>query len=354
MAQDFTEQRFDYSGERTDKTPELIVMVGFSGSGKSVLSREWVKRGQGNVVRLNRDSLRAMLYGDVPWNSHLENLVRNLETEAARMALQTGKDVIIDDTNCVRRTRQKWEEFAQNMHVRLRLISMTTPIEVCIERDAKREGKERVGEMVIRKQRKDLWEASNAAERPLPKALTRPYFERQALLAGGFLPRLEGCPWVLVDVDGTLANANGVRGPFEEHKVLLDNVYDVVADWVRALQPTHNICIVSGRHDWCGDDTVEWLQGHSIPFDHILMRYSEDNRKDTIVKKEILDELSAVVGRENIAFVLDDRPCVVKETWRANGIKVYPVRGTPDHTPDCPKDGPPTKTCEHCGALGDF
>jgi ABC-type glutathione transport system ATPase component len=38
---DFTEQRFDYSLGRAD-APELIVMVGVSGSGKSVIAKSWI------------------------------------------------------------------------------------------------------------------------------------------------------------------------------------------------------------------------------------------------------------------------------------------------------------------------
>ena len=56
----FTEQRFDYSGGR-ENAPELIVMVGVSGSGKSVHARSLVSQGRGLVIRLNRDSLRSML-----------------------------------------------------------------------------------------------------------------------------------------------------------------------------------------------------------------------------------------------------------------------------------------------------
>jgi len=331
---DFTEQRFDYSNGKD--SPELIIMVGVSGSGKSVHAKALINRGQGKVVRLNRDSIRVMLYNDVPWNSKNENLVRDLEKEAARMALRMGKSVIIDDTNCVRQTRYSWEKFAIEQRVKLRIVTMTTDLKTCIERDAARLGKENVGEKVIRGQHKQLndFQVSNrnrsscqSGSLPVEMKLTRPYFERQLLKNGGFLPRLPGCPWVLVDVDGTLCDATDVRGPFEENKVLEDKPYEVVCEWVRALYPTHNVCIVSGRHDWCGDDTCDWMGLYDVPFDHILMRATGDNRPDWIVKTEILNELAAVIGKENIAFVLDDRPQVIAKCWRANGIKVYPVRG---------------------------
>lgn len=339
MKQEFTEQRFDYSKGRKD-APELTITVGISGCGKSTWTKQEVNRNRGDIVRLNRDDIRKMLFVDVPWNSFNENLVRNWQQEGARQALQMGKNVIIDDTNCVRRTRQGWEEFAQKNFVKLRIVTFNTDVKVCIERDAARGetcaacGKAKgvmVGEGVIQRQRKDLGDNKVKEKTPKEYKLTRPYFERTEYLKnGGWVARLPGAKWVLVDVDGTVASftdpktGESVRGPFDEHKVLLDHPIEAVIEMVRSLYPSHNVCFVSGRHDFCGDDTCDWLDGHACPFDHILMRYSGDNRSDAVVKQEILDELAAVIGKENIAFVIDDRPRVC-DMWRSNGVPVKQV-----------------------------
>lgn len=385
---DYTEQRFDYSGGRPD-APELILMVGVSGSGKSTLAKAWVNRGRGNIARLNRDSLRSMLHVDVPFAKKLEDRVKTMQHETARAILQAGGDVIIDDTNCIRQTRQKWEEFAQTMRVKFRIVTMSTDLDTCIRRDKERSepcpqcGKPKgvmVGEGIVRRQYKDLHTLKvEAKEKKEPPKLTRPYFERDLLRTGGFVPRLPNAPWVLIDVDGTVACHEGVRNKFDESRVLHDTVYSVVADWVRALYPHYNICIVSGRHDWCGDDTCDWLEMHGIPFDRILMRRSGDNRSDVIAKQEILDELRAVLGTDHgvfvsekdfnpndekpifsvppsgIAFVLDDRPRVV-EMWRSNGIPAFTVRGGWQHSENCGA-GVLHKgygICPDCGALEYF
>jgi len=364
----FTETRYDYSAGR-DHAPELTVCVGISGSGKSTEVMQRVKRSQGKTVRLNRDKMREMLFCGADWNKHNENFVRTWQMEGARIALQSGKNVVIDDTNCIRNTRQKWEEFAVEQKVKLCFLVMDVPLKECVERDIARGvpcptcGTPKgvmVGEEIIRRQYKDLTSFNMSNRDMTPTSPTRAWMERQALLKGGFVPRLVGRPWVLFDMDGTTADHRGKRNPYEEHKVLLDGCYEVVADWIRALAPSHNLCAVSGRHDFCGDDTCEWLEGYGIPFDHILMRYNGDNRPDVVVKQEILNELIAVIGKENIAFVLDDRPQVVK-MWRANGIKVYPVRGEPIHTPGCsqahakPKEGWVVGGyCGECGALENF
>jgi len=349
----FTEQRYDYSAGRPN-APELIMMVGISGSGKSVHAKSLVNWGRGTIVRLNRDSIRAMLYCDVPWSSGNENLVRNWQMEGARMALQSGKDVIIDDTNCIRNTRQKWEEFAQQTRVRLRIITMTTPIDVCIERDSKREGKEKIGEGIIRKQNKDLNEVKIKPREEKEVKITRPYMERQTLNSGGgWTVRLPNAKTVIVDVDGTTAH-NATRSPYDESKVLEDTPHETVCEWVRLIYPSYNVIIVSGRHDGCGDDTWDWHEMHGVPFDHMLMRYNGDNRSDVIVKQEILNELAAVIGKENIAFVLDDRPKVV-EMWKSNGLVVYPVRGGTIHKAECAyATAKGYRSCPDCGALENF
>lgn len=51
------------------------------------------------------------------------------------------------------------------------------------------------------------------------------------------------------------------------------------------------------------------------------MRKTGDTRSDTIVKREILDEL---IKEYYIEFALDDRDRVVKQ-WRESGIKCLQV-----------------------------
>jgi arsenate reductase-like glutaredoxin family protein len=134
---------------------------------------------------------------------------------------------------------------------------------------------------------------------------------------------------VIVDIDGTLANHEGVRGPFQWHKVHLDRPYEVIVKWVRNLSPEYRVFIVSGRDGSSRKSTEEWLRKHDIEYEKLYMRRARDFRKDTIVKKEILDQILRTVPKESIAFVIDDRPSVV-EMWRENGLRVFPARGAID------------------------
>jgi len=375
MKSEFTEQRFDFTSGRPN-APELIVCVGLSGCGKSTWATQQVNQSRGQTIRVNKDDMRVMMYRDVPHGQQNAMMIIDLERDFARGALQRGLNVIVDDTNCIRRTRQGWEEFAAQMRVKLRILTWNTDAKTCIERDKARGeqcpecGRAKgtmVGEGVIRKQQKDLGKGMGETKEVKTVALTRPYFERTEYLAkGGWTVRLPGRPWILVDVDGTVADCFGgdyehpIRNPFDESRVLLDKPWESVIEMVRQLYPTHNVCVVSGRHDGCGDDTCDWLEMHAVPYDHILMRYSGDNRSDAVVKQEILNELAAVVGLENIVEVLDDRPRVC-DMWRSNGLKVRQVHAgkvveNPEeavkHTDGCAytsKKG--YRKCPDCGAL---
>ena len=357
----FTEQFVDYS-ENREGAPTLTVMVGISGSGKSVLAKRWVNADKrGNVVRFNRDNLRAMLYVDVPWSHHNEELTRQYEQDGVKLALRMGKDAIVDDTNCNLRVRNAWEEVARNSRVKFRLVVMTTTLEECILRDSKREGKECVGEAIVRRQYKDLNGANVIPVAYGLTATTRAELDREGFRSGEFTRRLPAAPFLLVDIDGTVANHIGVRGPFEEHKVLNDTVWEKVADMVRAAYATHNIVFLSGRHLTCSDDTEAWLKLHNIPFDFLVMRSAGDNRSDAEIKPELLQEILTTVRMDEIDYVIDDRPRVVR-AWRRLGLKVVVVYAgevvkdfTTVHRSGCPQEGKKGyRRCDKCGALEDF
>src|SRR5208282_4291581 len=145
----------------------------------------------------------SMMYGEVPWSAHKDEVIRVVEKEMARVALKKGRTVVIDDTNCVRRTRTAWQELARELRIRLRIVTMTTPLEVCVERDAARAGKECVGKEVILRQLGDLNKFKMATSSKT-EVLTRPVFEKNMLLNGEWTVRLPDAMWVLVDVDGTV------------------------------------------------------------------------------------------------------------------------------------------------------
>lgn len=129
----------------------------------------------------------------------------------------------------------------------------------------------------------------------------------------------------IFDIDGTLANHKGIRGPFEEHKVHLDTPIEPVWKVLRSLALRYRIVFVSGRTAGCYSETVKWLQKQfetekSKIFGRmnieLYMRQIGDNRKDSIVKKEIYNH--HVLPKYNIVGVFDDRMQVCRMLYDNN------------------------------------
>ena len=129
---------------------------------------------------------------------------------------------------------------------------------------------------------------------------------------------------IIVDVDGTLADMKGIRGPFEWDKVLQDkphlDVIEMIQDF--ASLNKYKIIITTGRDGCCIQNTVKWLDRHKVPFDDFYMRPEGDFRKDNIIKSEIY--MDHIRPKYDVKFVVDDRDQVV-EMWRSLGLRVLQV-----------------------------
>lgn len=134
---------------------------------------------------------------------------------------------------------------------------------------------------------------------------------------------------VIVDMDGTLADVSHrlhhLHGPKKSWKRFFagmdeDPPSQIVVNWVKNLSPEYEVVIVTGRPENYRANTEEWLKRHDIQYSDIIMRRSGDRRPDYVVKKELLDK----VGKDRIAFVIDDRPSVC-EMWRNCGLRVFQV-----------------------------
>ena len=153
---------------------------------------------------------------------------------------------------------------------------------------------------------------------------------------------------IIVDVDGTLANMSGIRGPFEWDKVHLDkphlDVIELVQDLAGIGQETYidpdfecpngcvpdptgwdgkyKIIITTGRDGVCEEATRKWLADHNILFDEFFIRKAGDNRKDSIIKSEIY--MDHIRPYYDVKYVIDDRDQVV-DMWRSLGLRVLQV-----------------------------
>ena len=133
---------------------------------------------------------------------------------------------------------------------------------------------------------------------------------------------------VIFDIDGTLADIEHRRHFVREgrpdweaffNNMGKDKLIGPVAWLNRKLHESGVIILITtGRPDSHRKLTEDWLQENSIKYDHLYMRKAGDTRKDSIIKKEILDEIRLKFDPK---LAIDDRQQVV-DMWRKNDICV--------------------------------
>lgn len=276
------------------------MLKGLPASGKSTYARELVKNN--GFVRVNKDDLRAMLHNS-KWSKGNEKQVLRLRDHIIMDCLNNGRSVVVDDTNLNPIHAQALSSIAKSFNADFEQKFFDVPIEECIKRDLQRPVS--VGERVIRQQY-NQW---------LRKAPQTPVFD----------PTLP--PVILCDIDGTLAHM-GTRSPYDWKNVGNDTIDDAVLQILKVyseapLYYRPQIIMLSGRDGVCRPETEAWLAKHEVPYNDLLMREQDDNRKDNIVKREIYER--EIAGKYNVLFVLDDRNQVV-DMWRNElGLKVLQV-----------------------------
>ena len=127
---------------------------------------------------------------------------------------------------------------------------------------------------------------------------------------------------VIVDIDGTLAHGTG-RDIYDYTRVNEDQSDPYIKELTNILHQEFFIIIVSGREDYCLEDTKRWLGDHGIRYDAIFMRATKDFRPDTEVKQEIYEH--QIRPHYTVFLVLDDRNSVVN-MWREIGLKCLQVQ----------------------------
>lgn len=126
--------------------PNIILIRGIQGSGKTTLAKNLVKYDK-NLVRINRDDIRAMLYTE--WSYAFEKVVIKMQLSMVKDALDKGYSVVIDDvSNLNEKTINRLKQTFPNTEIQLKDICLLTDVNECIKRDALRE--QPIGEKVIR------------------------------------------------------------------------------------------------------------------------------------------------------------------------------------------------------------
>lgn len=273
---------------------KLIMMKGLPASGKTTRANEMLKE-YGNFVRISRDDLRPMLHGDLPYNGKKEKVTINVQKTMVRGLLNSGQNVIIDDTNLTNTHLERWKGIASECGAQFVLEEMDTPLEVCLDRNDDRK-----------------------------KKVPRHVIYEMALQSGMF----KADEVVVVDLDGTVADLSH-RFHWIDREEKNWNQFFLECEGDSPIQSTidmvkqdiadgKQIIFVSGRSDIVRDRTELWVGRHVQEDPIILMRRSFDKRPDTEVKKDIYDKY---LKGYNILKVYDDRPSVIR-MWQAEGLNV--------------------------------
>lgn len=120
----------------------LICLVGLPASGKSTfanLLKTELKRKYSylEVIIIDPDLIRQNLTSN-KFEHNKEYLVRNRNLEIIRRELKQGNVVISDDLNYYVSMRHDLKQIADDLHLGLFIVHITTPIEICIEWNKKR------------------------------------------------------------------------------------------------------------------------------------------------------------------------------------------------------------------------
>lgn len=288
---------------------KAIITVGVSSSGKSTFAKELVQRGWQDI---NRDEIRFNLFcnGVQDWNLYKFTKERETRVTLEQEIMLDGAwmlemNVIISDTNINDKTRNFWIKRLTDLGYDVEVKYFDIDLMEALQRDAKRPNG--VGYKVIVDQYARYMKLRHSAD----------YHKHQKGLRHV----------VLCDIDGTVADMAGLRTPYEWDKVHLDKPHQHVINIVENYRFTDgDVIFLSGRDAVCQKATRQWLIDNVGIWTQdclLLMRSEGDQRKDTIVKKELFDKY--IKGHYNVDYVVDDRPCVIRMWQYELGLKTLCV-----------------------------
>jgi predicted kinase len=295
-------------------TPQIIMPLGLSASGKSTWSRDQVlKAPPGTVIRISNDDLNRALHAGRRGGEKTKNHVEHLRDLLVIDAVRQGLTVIVDNTNIHPKHEARLRQIAAIHGAVFRIQDFTkVPVEECIARDAQRPPQERVGKQIIIEQSKAL-----AHRKPHPGMLhPQPYFAP---------PGAPAC--YIFDIDGTLAlmgDEPGARRPYDYERVLEDRPNEAVVELAQTLLLAgETILLLTGRSELCRADTTLWAAETVAPDLPLFMRADGDDRPDYQVKFDLFQ--AHIAGRYRVKAWVDDRQQVVDMARHILGLPVWQV-----------------------------
>ncbi len=297
----------------------IFVLRGLPASSKSTFAKDLLKKEPGRWKRVNRDDLRAMVDNHA-FSKNNEDFIRGMQDQIVRSALSEGFDVIMDNTHLVQSTLNKVHRLAESIgDIKVIEKGFNVSVEECIKRNALREGHARVPDKVIR----DMARAAGLDRNRMlsdKEIYYPPLNDFHPVVQDENLPKA-----IICDLDGTLALL-GDRSPYDASECdVKDKPNDAVIKCILAMHTCgFKIIFMSGREAKYRDASIRFIEQYTKLNSHyqLHMRGTGDQRKDSIVKRELFDE--HVANKYHVQFVLDDRNSVVN-FWRSIGLSCFQV-----------------------------
>jgi len=288
---------------------QLVIMRGPPASGKSTVVRQGYA---GTHVVVNRDDIRFTMFGAYYGSTVNESVVTDVENSMIESALRSGRHTVVDATNLNHRALKTKLSLASRYDAEVVWHDLEVPLEEAIRRDASRERS--VGESVVVGfyKRYKINKETGKIPNP-PEAL--PTFQH-------YVCDLTKPVAFIVDTDGTVANGDGIRSPYDASRYHLDTLNEHVGRVVTALSTDAKIVALSGRDEAYRGVTEIWWAEKGLTFDEFFFRPRRDVRMDAIVKYELFKE--HIEPNYNVLGAFDDRPQVIR-MWRTIGVPVFDV-----------------------------
>ena len=287
--------------------PKLLILVGAPGSGKSTFARYFL-RTEDNWVRVNRDDFRLMQFGDTLMSPFYEERITKMVEASVITLLKNHTNVIIDATNSSLRTLEDMvRTYTEYADISFKVFDLS--VEELVKRCDKRY--EQTGKFIPKSAiEKHVTQLQYTKEKFDFKSIPRAVKEATLTYAtqDSSLPKA-----IICDLDGTLSLLNG-RDPYDASSADEDGLNAPVASVLAmAKAQGYKVILLSGREQLYREPTERFLLKHQIAYDLLLMRTTNDYRKDNVIKKELFQQ--EIAGKYFIEFLLDDRNQVV-EMWR--------------------------------------
>ena len=104
------------------KTQKCFLLSGLPGSGKSTWCKNYLKKHSKTLV-ISMDSLREMLHADTYiFDKDLEPTIRFMTDSLIQHAIETNRNIIIDETNGTRCRREKLINIISDCDDRIKII----------------------------------------------------------------------------------------------------------------------------------------------------------------------------------------------------------------------------------------